>query len=355
MDYFFLNPDYLKNQKQTVEATRIRLYLKNIKMKIWSDNLIRSVTIGEEGRRPGLGDVFQSVLLYRLHCSSHRLSVSVWLSGPGKAVPHLSLPSQCVMIQWEWDDPPPRQRCRHGEEGGVDPGQAAESGQGDNSVQGGVEVRPVRLIFIFFSRQPPNIQHEQPVRKKEKAPPPPPTPKPNARSIARAQNPVALRYWNICRSQAQQPELHIPQSSQSVISPGDEDQHVPWALPDSPVSEPSITPARRTGSKFAIKVPNINKQIKDNPNGRTDWSTILAEDEAHQKKLRAARVSSQHSVRQNIDDSPPPKYAWMKSHANRQSGVLEGRNVGVKVKPGDLENNQVNFNWLNTMQCQVKK
>ena len=157
---------------------------------------------------------------------------------------------------------------------------------------------------------------------------------------------MALRYWNICRSQAQQAELTIPDSSQSVISPGQEDGHVPWALPDTPppvpVPGPALTPARKTGSKFAIKVPNINKQIKDNLNGKTDWSTILAEDEAHQNKLRTARVSAQHSVKQSSHASHPPKYAWMKSHANIQSGVFEGRNLSGKV--GELENNQVNVN-----------
>ena len=154
---------------------------------------------------------------------------------------------------------------------------------------------------------------------------------------------MALRYWNICRSQAQQPELNIPESSQSVISGGQEDQHVPWALPDTSVSGPSPSPGK-TGSKFAIKVPNINKQIKYDLNGKTDWTSILAEDEAHQSKLRAARVSAQQSVRNSRHNSPPPKYAWMKSHANKQPGGFEGRNVSAKPKPGDLEKKQVNVN-----------
>ena len=199
---------------------------------------------------------------------------------------------------------------------------------------------PEQYFYIFLTEQPSNIssiQSEQPVRKK--APPPPPTPKPNPKSIARAQNPVALRYWNICRSQAQQPELNIPESSQSVISGGQEDEQVPWALPDSSGPGPSVSPEK---SKFAIKVPNIKGQIKDNLNGKTDWTSILAEDEAHQNKLRAARVSAQQHMRQSRPDPAPPKYAWMKSHANKQSGGFEGRNVSLK--PGDLELKQVNVN-----------
>ena len=201
--------------------------------------------------------------------------------------------------------------------------------------------RPVArtIFYIFLSQQPSNIsstQTEQPVRKK--ALNTSPTPKPNPKSIARAQNPVALRYWNICRSQAQQPELHIPESSQSVISGGQEDGQVPWALPDTSVPGPSVSP-EKTGS-FAIKVPNINRQIKDNL--KTDWTSILAEDEAHQNKLRAARVSAHHSMRQSNQDPPPPKFAWMKSHANKQFGGFEGRNMSVK--PGDLEMKQVNVN-----------
>ena len=124
-----------------------------------------------------------------------------------------------------------------------------------------------------------------------------------------------------------------------MISGGQEDTNVPWALPDTSVSRPSPSPGK-TGSKFAIKVPNINKQIKDDLNGKTDWTSILAEDEAHQSKLRAARVSAQPSVRKSRHNSPPPKYAWMKSQANKQSGGFEGRNVSVK--PGDRENKQVN-------------
>ena len=148
---------------------------------------------------------------------------------------------------------------------------------------------------------------------------------------------MALRYWNICRSQAQQPELHIPESSQSVISGGQEDEHLPWALPVTSVNGPSPSPGK-TGSKFAIKVPNINNQIKEN--GKTDWTSILAEDEAHQNKLRAARVSAHHSVRNGSHDSAPPKYAWMRSQANKQSGGFDGRNVSVE--PGDGEHKQVN-------------
>ena len=128
-----------------------------------------------------------------------------------------------------------------------------------------------------------------------------------------------------------------------MISGGQEDTNVPWALPDTSVSGPS---PGKTGSKFAIKVPNINKQIKDDLNGKTDWTSILAEDEAHQSKLRAARVSAQHSVRNSRHDAPPPKYAWMKSHANKQPGGFEGRNVSAK--PGDLEKKQVNVNCLNS-------
>ena len=126
-----------------------------------------------------------------------------------------------------------------------------------------------------------------------------------------------------------------------MISGGQEDEHLPWALPVTSVNGPSPSPGK-TGSKFAIKVPNINKQIKDNLNGKTDWTSILAEDEAHQNKLRAARVSAQHSVRKSRHGSPPPKYAWMKSHANKQPGGCEGRNASAK--PVELDAKQVNVN-----------
>ena len=122
-----------------------------------------------------------------------------------------------------------------------------------------------------------------------------------------------------------------------MISGGQEDEHLPWALPVTSVNGPSPSPGK-TGSKFAIKVPNINNQIKEN--GKTDWTSILAEDEAHQNKLRAARVSAHHSVRNGSHDSAPPKYAWMRSQANKQSGGFDGRNVSVE--PGDGEHKQVN-------------
>lgn len=188
--------------------------------------------------------------------------------------------------------------------------------------------------------------------RKEKAAPPPPTPRPNPKSIAKAQNPVGLRYWNQCLSQAQQSELE-PRDSPSVIAGAENEGNVPWAQPETHWAAPSRA-GGKTG-KFKINVPNINNQIKGyDRNGRTDWASILAEDEAHRNKMKSVRVSVKKLGRPQDEFSPPPKYAWMKSHADRnqpnlsemseerqkaRSECLEGRNVGGN--PWDRQNKQV--------------
>ena len=188
--------------------------------------------------------------------------------------------------------------------------------------------------------------------RKEKPAPPPPTPRPNPKSIAKAQNPVGLRYWNQCLNQAQQSEL-TPRDSQSVIAPAQDEGSVPWTQPGTTWADPSRE-GRQMG-KFKINVPNINKQIKSNDqNGRTDWASILAEDEAHRNKMKTVRVSAKNLARPQPEFNPPPKYAWMKSHAVRnppnlsempevgqkaQTGCFEGRNVGVD--PRERQNKQV--------------
>ena len=205
-----------------------------------------------------------------------------------------------------------------------------------------------------FTLQPSQLQPE-PVRK-EKAPPPPPTPKPNPKSIARAQNPVALRYWNQCLSQAQQAEVDIPQHSQSVIAAAHDEGNVPWALPDTSRSGPTRGEGKM-GNKFKINVPDINRQIQSSHNGKTDWASILAEDEAHQNKLRSVRVSGRKQPRAPHDYNPPPKYAWMKSPANRnpphlsetsaerqKSECYEG--ASVRAKQTDRQHIQVNDNSI---------
>ena len=137
-------------------------------------------------------------------------------------------------------------------------------------------------------------------------------PKPNFNSIAKAQNPVGLRYWNQCLSVSQQQQLDIPDDlKKSVIltKNGDNNNNVvPWASSNTPV--PSEGKAKQ---KFLIRVPNINKQITGvkRHESSTDWASILAEDEEHKRQVKSMAPASTRS-------KPVIKYPWMKGQRSVQ-------------------------------------
>ena len=65
-------------------------------------------------------------------------------------------------------------------------------------------------------------------------------------------------------------------------------------------------------NKFEIKVPNINRQIKSNSskNSKTDWTTILAEEDAHVMRMKNCKT--------NV-----PKQPWMTRKSKVGTNALE--------------------------------
>ena len=147
---------------------------------------------------------------------------------------------------------------------------------------------------------------------------------PNPRSVAKAQNPVALRYWNQCLSVAQQPEMETSHDlEKSVISNNDPVFPPPFQVKEAPVKKTAPS-----NGKLTFSVPNINKQIM-RPNdsikvhhSKNDWSSILAEDEAHNKKLQGSL----------------PKYPWMKNGQKEKPNMSEktdrNNNINVPIRDG---------------------
>ena len=134
--------------------------------------------------------------------------------------------------------------------------------------------------------------------------------------MAKAKNPVGLRYWNQCLSVSQQEQLALPDLKSSVIHNGD--RHVPWSLPDNSASNMGHDKPKKT---FMIRVPNINKQINGNGvrhESKTDWATILAEDEEHKKQIIKKMPVT--------DPKPRPlvKYPWMKGPSGRCQQEIPG-------------------------------
>ena len=148
---------------------------------------------------------------------------------------------------------------------------------------------------------------------------------PNPRSVAKAQNPVALRYWNQCLSVAQQPEMENSHDlEKTVISNNDP------VFPPPIQVEKAVKKAPTSNGKLVFSVPNINKQIM-RPNdsikmhcSKNDWTSILAEDEAHNKKVQGSL----------------PKYPWMKNGQKEAPKVTEktdaNNNVHVPIRDGKV-------------------
>ena len=148
---------------------------------------------------------------------------------------------------------------------------------------------------------------------------------PDPRSVAKAQNPVALRYWNQCLSVAQQPEMESSHDlEKSVIS------NIDPVFPPAIQIEKAVKKVSPSNGKLVFSVPNINKQIM-RPNdsikmhcSKNDWTSILAEDEAHKKKVQGSL----------------PKYPWMKNGQKGTPNVTEktdgNNNISVPIQNGKV-------------------
>ena len=109
----------------------------------------------------------------------------------------------------------------------------------------------------------------------------------------------------------------------SVISNNDPVFPPPFQVKEAPVKKTAPS-----NGKLTFSVPNINKQIM-RPNdsikvhhSKNDWSSILAEDETHNKKLQGSL----------------PKYPWMKNGQKEKPNMLENtdrnKNVNVPIRDG---------------------
>merc|ERR1711970_893 len=66
----------------------------------------------------------------------------------------------------------------------------------------------------------------------------PPTPKPQPRAVAKAANPIALRYWNQCMALSQQTDIDMTLEKEETTK----EQHFeptapPWVSPDSHLTQ----------------------------------------------------------------------------------------------------------------------
>ena len=96
----------------------------------------------------------------------------------------------------------------------------------------------------------------------------------------------------------------------------DVDWQPPWADPgQANLQKTDVNGDPQLGkprNKFQIKVPNINRQIKSNSskNSKTDWTTILAEEDAHVMRMKNCKT--------NV-----PKQPWMTRKSNVGTNALE--------------------------------
>jgi len=93
-------------------------------------------------------------------------------------------------------------------------------------------------------------------------PPPvkkPPAPSPSPKSVEKASNPIALRYWNQCTTDRKisAPAL-MPSSAMSLTG----NESPPWVTSDTNLSVPQVKPKARTPTSFPVRVPDITKRVR---------------------------------------------------------------------------------------------
>merc|ERR1712013_794068 len=135
------------------------------------------------------------------------------------------------------------------------------------------------------------------VERKEPPRPVPQAPKIQPKSVAKAQNPIALRYWNQCMSLSTQAEVKPPPQDENVSNQSFDPSQPPWAMSDTRLP-PYMADTGVNGKKTEkIRVPNINKQIKyDTTSRRTDWAKILAEEEEHLEKHKKFKMNQSQKL-----------------------------------------------------------
>jgi len=154
---------------------------------------------------------------------------------------------------------------------------------------------------------------------------------PSPAAMAAANNPIALRYWNQCLALSSQPS--------SVDTPAEApclgDSFPPWASPPSPPSPTSpeeCSPPRKISQ--APKVPDMRRKISEGRSGgRTDWASVLAEEDAGKKfpttrfpKPWAQQNKKQGSLNKYVDEKKEERAVRIKeikglSEINSNSGL----------------------------------
>merc|ERR1712106_904745 len=94
------------------------------------------------------------------------------------------------------------------------------------------QLRAARVTIL------PKAINSSHVTKKAPKPAPPPTPKAQPKSVAKAQNPIALRYWGQCMALSSQTEMDIPivKEENSSKQQSFDFSTPPWALSDTHLS-----------------------------------------------------------------------------------------------------------------------